>query len=293
MARGWKCARCSNQNGEGVMNCAKCGLLQGAVFVPSAYVPPEPAGASEPPARDDSRPEVPNRSQSAAPDDSQPAGFGQPAAPDHTPQAWPSGLPPAAQGVGAPLHLGSGDEQPSSGWVPPYPIAPSAQVATRPLWRRIPIRLAIFGVVILAGAVGGLITNASRSSEGDITKGGDLVSNDLRIGDCWDMKDRSAKTVDDVAGKPCAEAHEYEVIYIGRMPGEGYPTDDAFDAYVERSCVPAFETYIGRTYEDSGLDISWLYPSTDSWKSGDRTVQCSAYDPDNSGLIASVKGTGQ
>jgi Septum formation len=260
MARGWKCPRCSTQNGEGVMNCAKCGLIQGGVYVPSALVPPEPAAlVASPPVAS-------------------------------APLTSPSALPAAAQGVGAPLNLGSGEEPPPSGWVPPHPTPTAAPLPPRPLWRRIPIRLAIIGAIIVAGAIGGFITNATRSSEGDITKSGDLVSNDLRVGDCWDMKDRSATTVDNVVARPCHESHEYEVIFVGSVAGETYPTDDAFQAFVENACLPAFGTYIGKAYEDSALDVSWLYPDPETWKSGDRTVECSAYDPDNSTLTASVRG---
>jgi hypothetical protein len=258
MARGWKCARCSTQNGEGVMNCAKCGLIQGGVVVPSSYTP-EPPTAPPP---------------LAAPLSS----------------AAPPSLPPAAQGVGAPLNLEPIEGQPAAGWVPPYP---AAQAAPRPIWRRIPIRLAIFGAIILAGAVGGFITNASRSSTGDITKGGDLTSNDLRVGDCWDMKDPSADKVDNVTARPCTESHEYEAFFIGSMPEGIYPTEGAFSTFVQSACIPAFGTYIGKTYDDSVLDISWLYPETKGWTLGDRTIECSAYDPRNSKLTASLKGSGQ
>ncbi len=201
MARGWKCPRCSTQNGEGTLNCAKCGLIRGGVVVPSSYMSPEQPAAVPPP------------------------------------------LPPAALGVGAPLRLEPDATQPTSGWVPPYPVAPAS---ARPIWRRVPIGLLIFGALIIAGAVAGFITNASRSSTGDITRGGDLTSNDLRVGDCWDMKDPSADTVDNVAAKPCGEAHEYEVFFIGSMAEGAYPTEDAFQTYVQSTCVAAFGPYIGQ-----------------------------------------------
>src|SRR5260221_6493165 len=105
MARGWKCPRCSTQNGEGVMNCAKCGFIHGGIYVPSALVSPEPPAqvASSPGPNPDSAP--------SAGEDRGPG---------------PSALPPAAHGVGAPLLLGSTDHQPSSRWVPPYPTPPAA-----------------------------------------------------------------------------------------------------------------------------------------------------------------------
>ena len=265
MARGWKCPRCSTQNGEGIMNCGKCGLIQGAVFVPSAYLPPDAIPVS-PPVRE------------AMPE------------PTAQPTGEPPTLPAAAQGVGAPLHLGSPDGQPGVGWVPPYPVAPPR---SRPLWRRVPIGLLIFGVIVIGGAVAGFVTDASRSSTGDITKSGDISSSDLRVGDCWDMKDPTADSIGDVTARPCTEAHEYEVFSIASMAEDAYPTEDAFTAYADDSCTPAFETYVGRAYEDSVLDFAWLYPGNEAWASGDRVIECSVYDPNNNQLTASMKGSGR
>jgi hypothetical protein len=187
--------------------------------------------------------------------------------------------------VGAPLLTGSSQDQPSTGWVPPYPIAPPAR---RPLWRRIPLGLIVFGVLIVGGAVVSFVTNASRSGTGDITKSGDLTANDLRVGDCWDVKDPNADAVDNVTARPCGEAHEYEVFYIASMAEGDYPTEDAFTSYVGDTCVPAFQTYVGTSYDDSSLEISWLYPGSDGWAAGDRTIECSVYDPNDNRLTASL-----
>jgi hypothetical protein len=244
------------------MNCAKCGLIQGGVFVPSTYVPPEAPAAAQP---------SPN--------------------PVAEPQPWPvadpSALPPAAHGVGAPLLLGS-EEQAGTGWVPPYPVVPPAR---RPIWRRLPVGLLIFGVLVVGGAVAGFITNASRSSTGDITKGGDMSSSDLRIGDCWNLKDPTADTVDNVTAKPCTESHKYEVFFVGPMDGVNYPTDDQFTTYVTNNCLPAFTSYVGVVYDDSKLEISWLVPLNDGWTSGDRAVECSVYDPNDDQLTASLRSS--
>jgi Septum formation len=139
--------------------------------------------------------------------------------------------------------------------------------------------------------VASFVTNASRSSTGDITRGGDLTSNDLRVGDCWDMKDPTADTVDNVTAKPCGEAHEYEVFYIASMAEGAYPNEDAFTTYVNSTCVPAFQAYVGRAYDGSTLEISWLYPGSDGWAGGDRTVECSLYDPNDNHLAGSLEGS--
>ncbi len=256
MAKGWKCDRCSAQNAEGAYNCSSCGLIRGSVVVPGTYTAPVPNVLVQPSAP--AEPSVP---------------------PESTAPSF--GMPAAAEGVGAPLNVG---------WVTP---PPASITSARPPWRRIPLRLALIVALIAAGGIAGWVTNASRSSSGDITKGGDLTSNDLRVGDCWNMKDPSADVVDNVTARPCGESHKYEVFYVGSVSEGAYPTEDAFSTWVEGACVPAFGTYVGKAYADSVLDISWLYPNSDSWSAGDRTVECSAYNPNDDGMTASVKGSAQ
>jgi Septum formation len=76
--------------------------------------------------------------------------------------------------------------------------------------------------------------------------------------------------------------------------GEGsYPTDDAFGTYVTQNCNPAFGACIGKAYDDSDLDIDWLVPTDDAWRSGDRTVQCAAFHPRIHRLTRSLRDTHQ
>jgi hypothetical protein len=219
MARGWTCARCANKNGEGTLNCAKCGLIRGGVVQEL--------------------------------------------------QPW-------------------GVDQAQPGWVlPSEAVGPS-----RPLWRRIPVRAWIVGVVLIAGGVSAFMTDAIRLPiGGDIAKSGELAIQDLAVGDCWDLIDRLAESFDTVIARPCAEAHEYELFHIGVMPTGAYPTEDAFLEFVDLDCVPPFTDYVGKVYADSELDIAWFSPTTGSWNAGDRSIQCAIEDPGNWRLIGSVKGS--
>jgi Septum formation len=177
------------------------------------------------------------------------------------------------------------------GWTPPPWSADPAD--TRPFWRRIPAGLLIAGAFVLVSTVAGWYFNASRSPTGEIEKSGDLSVLDLRVGDCFDDKDSSADQTADVKAVPCTTEHEYEVFYIGAMGDGSYPTDDAFDTYVTQNCDPAFRAYIGKAYDDSDLDIFYLTPTDDSWRSGDRTVKCAAYHPQIHRLTGSLRGTRQ
>ena len=207
MARGWKCARCSNENGEGTLNCSNCGLIRGGVVVPSSYVPP-PTPPSVAPAPS-------NEPWSPMPAPGWNSGSGQ--APAETP-ATPSPAPVTPA------------EPDATAWAAPP--------TSTPLWRRLPIGGIFVLLLIVAGGVGGLIFNASRSETGEIVKEGDLTAIDLRVGDCFDLKDPSADLIEDVKAVPCTAEHEYEMVFTGSLAEGTYPSDDAFTAFFPRQLHP-------------------------------------------------------
>jgi hypothetical protein len=166
---------------------------------------------------------------------------------------------------------------PVAGWSGPsdHPVA-----AAKPLWRRLPIGMLIFVALIAVGAVGGIVFNAGRSSTGEIDRAGDLTAADLRVGDCFDLKDATATDeIEAVTARPCKDMHQYEMLFVGSLPAGSYPTEQTFEDYMSASCLPAFETYIGRDYDSSVLEIYWLSPTEQGWRIGDRSVQCAVIDP--------------
>ena len=166
-----------------------------------------------------------------------------------------------------------------------------ASHASRPLWRRLPLQWLLVGGLVAAGGIGGLLFNASRSSSGEINKAGDLGATELRAGDCFDLKNAAAEEIEDVAAKPCTDEHEYELFFVGDMADGSYPSEDAFDAYVESNCGAAFEAYVGKRYETSELEVSTLVPTAEAWNGGDHSVQCAVYHPNNPKLTESMKGS--
>jgi hypothetical protein len=214
---------------------------------------------------------------------------------------WNSGSAPAAAEADDAADAASPAEPNPTGWATPAaspavpdPTAwatPAAPPASVPLWRRLPIGGIFILVLIVAGGVGGLIFNASRSSTGEIVKEGDLTAADLRVGDCFDLKDPAADLIEDVTAVPCTAAHEYEMVFTGSLAEGAYPSDDAFTAFFTANCIPAFDTYVGKAYLDSELDIFWLTPTSDAWDQGDRSIQCAAYHPRISRLTETLKGS--
>jgi hypothetical protein len=80
---------------------------------------------------------------------------------------------------------------------------------------------------------------------------------------------------DEVRRLPCSEPHDGEVFFNEDHPGPDFPSDDAFQSWVEAECIPAFESYTGSAYDDQEvLDIGWFTPTERSWTFGDRGVTC-------------------
>jgi len=89
---------------------------------------------------------------------------------------------------------------------------------------------------------------------------------------------------------PCTSEHQYETFFTGSMPAGTFPTEAAMDDWISGNCDPAYEAYVGTAYQDSHLELYILTPSSDAWNNGDRTIQCSVYDPNQERLTQSLKG---
>jgi len=205
---------------------------------------------------------------------------------------------------------------------PPWTAGPDAQAGRyipTGWWRLDGFRIVglIVAALLLVGVVVGGNINASRSTTSkpevapaeptqvhtevatpdEIDESEDLNwdeyniddSVDLRVGDCFDLKDPSAE-IEHVKAVPCKTEHDYELFYVGAMAKGRHPTAHAFATYLMQNCNPAFGAYIGKAYKDSDLDYIWLVPTEDAWRSGDRTVQCAVNDPNNSFQKGSLRG---
>ena len=195
---------------------------------------------------------------------------------------------------------------------------------TRAFWRRIPAGWLIAGaLVLLVGAFAGGYFNWSRSATGErevalpsrlrssagfrtIPSGastcasGTVSTSTIRPPTRSRTSSRSrarpsTSSRSSTSGR-CARAdtrptaaaeqrnHGREVIDI----------EGAFWTYLDHNCIPAFRTYIGRSwYGGSDLDTYWLVPTDDAWRAGDRTVHCASFNPVIYRLTESLRGTRQ
>lgn len=134
---------------------------------------------------------------------------------------------------------------------------------------------------------------ADRDADGVIVSEGSIDVFDMHVGDCFDDSDDSSDgfyEFSSVAGVPCTDPHDNEVyavfdVSIASFPGEEDMYEQAFD-----SCLKRFDRFVGKDYMSSSLDIMPLYPTSASWKQGDREVICAVYDMNLAKLEGSVEG---
>jgi hypothetical protein len=97
---------------------------------------------------------------------------------------------------------------------------------------------------------------------------------DLRVGDCFDLKDPYAE-IEHVKAVPCTTEHEFELFYVGAMSKRSHPTLDAFASYVVEYCDPPGSLTISATRPTipTSTTTGWSRPRMP----GDRAIgPCSA-----------------
>ena len=116
---------------------------------------------------------------------------------------------------------------------------------------------------------------------------------DLQVGDCFDFPTTVSETVEDVTHHPCTDAHTAEVIFVGDYTPDGaYPGEDAFDAFTEANCPPAFQAFTGMDfYSDAAVDydIGVMYPLEEGWAQGDHEISCYLLRVDEGAMTQSMR----
>lgn len=113
---------------------------------------------------------------------------------------------------------------------------------------------------------------------------------DLVVGQCIQVPD--GESVSTVAVIDCTEEHTGEVYHIEKLTGSTRPSDDEMQELMEEACFATFEGYVGKSFDESTLEITALYPTTVSWAKGDRSIVCLAIPADDGKLTQSVRESG-
>jgi hypothetical protein len=259
-----RCLECGAEPAEAVQVCVRCGapagLHQSVAVVPTAG--PMQIGCSECGAEPAETAQVCARCGA-------PIGLHQPVA-----------AAPAVGGPGsaiAPLAAGA-------------PDGPRGRRSRR-YSRRKGLVVAGVGVVMLAAPITVIeVTNSSTPSTNQSTQSTNQLSADqLRPGDClagsnMDLPS-STPWPDYVTRVPCTKRHEAEVFFAGDIwpQSQAFPGKGAIDSQSYARCDEAFAAYDGIDVSQSAFTDTAIVPDSSDWASGDRSLECVAYEPSSSG----------
>ncbi|MDH3518696.1 MAG: septum formation family protein, partial [Acidimicrobiia bacterium] len=182
---------------------------------------------------------------------------------------------------------------PTPDYLPPTPTSGS-RIS---LLRRLPIGWLIVGLVFAGGSIFRSITSADRDETGTVVGAGDVPSDALEVGDCLlfpsDVAEDGSFEFDSLRAVPCSEPHDMEVFGQVLHPDGLHPGNDALSDFAAEKCEPLFESYVGLAVDqEARLVYSVSYPQIQSWKAGDRGVDCLLESWDGTQLTGSQKGQG-
>ncbi len=146
----------------------------------------------------------------------------------------------------------------------------------------LPRRLALAAsVAALAGGLSGCSLLPSGNNTSAFT---------MEVGQCVQVPD--GDRVSRFETTECTAEHDAEVFHILKQTDSELPPESELKEKAGNECADAFESYIGKAYEESDLDIYTTYPTKTTWAIGDREVVCMATRLDHSKLTSSVKDSG-
>ncbi|MEV5291482.1 septum formation family protein [Streptomyces sp. NPDC053741] len=99
----------------------------------------------------------------------------------------------------------------------------------------------------------------------------------LAPGDCYNPNSGATESEEfSVEIVPCEEAHEGQVVGEFDIEGEKeYPGDDGATAIADKQCPAVSQKFVSDTWAiPEGVDLFYYYPTSESWKTGDRAVSC-------------------
>lgn len=145
-------------------------------------------------------------------------------------------------------------------------------------------RLIGFIILIIVAAIISECSSADRNSEGVITTRGELDATETRVGDCFAelpfvLESEESVEFSSIDAIPCSEGHKWQVIHKGSINNLDEYSESLIQEEASKICEEAYEAlflslsdFKFEEYENAeGVNFS---PTPESWKSGDRTVDC-------------------
>jgi hypothetical protein len=129
--------------------------------------------------------------------------------------------------------------------------------------------LLLYGIGIFLVATNGF-TSSSSYTAGDCVKVSDGADDQL--------DSEVAPTLPTVA---CAEPHNGEVIAAKDLPTGAYPGLEQVQQDTEVYCRSEFESFVGLPFDDSELNMFFVYPEEQGWGLGDHQIACVVVDAED------------
>ena len=119
----------------------------------------------------------------------------------------------------------------------------------------------------------------------------------LEVGDCFDFEfSSSTGQVANLILASCTGPHHAEVyatVTHDSPPDAPYPGEDALVDEAFFLCLGEFQGFVGRSYDESALDIFVHVPDSSAWTVGnDRISLCSLFRVDLEPLRGTARGSG-
>ncbi len=142
-------------------------------------------------------------------------------------------------------------------------------------------------------------TTAPPTSTTVAEPGQDLAAADLVPGlcieDAGEFTGRQVNEITSTRSIPCRLEHQAEVYLRAELaggPNAPFPGVGELRRQAQQACRDGFEGFVGIRWTRSELEIAVLWPSPQSWPSGDRQVVCVVFRADRALLTGSARGAG-
>jgi hypothetical protein len=153
-----------------------------------------------------------------------------------------------------------------------------------PMFRR---PLAALAALLIASSLAACSTDAPRNTAGQVTASADTDVFAVKVGDC--TGDLTSGEVSEMKLLPCDQAHWYEAYAAKLLTGDDFPGTTELQKDAQDYCTDEFKEFVGVSPSKSDYDYFYLYPTTQTWKTGDREIMC-LVGSEKGGVKGSLKG---
>ncbi len=114
--------------------------------------------------------------------------------------------------------------------------------------------------------------DAKRDPSGVATETSKADAFKVKVGDC--LEKPSGSEVKDVTIIPCPQDHDFEAFAATNLDFSTYPGDTVITQKAEEFCGKEFTAFVGMPFDDSALEMTYFFPTRESWKTGDKEIVC-------------------